>query len=77
MYVENDIKDPKGLILVFTIYTMFVCTWVGKKRRKIEKEEEGEKEKKMFLEENIFLHVWFAEEKERKINDLTFMPLSK
>ena len=46
MYVENDIKDPKGLILVFTIYTMFVCTWVGKKRRKIEKEEEGVKEKR-------------------------------
>ena len=37
----------------------------------------GKREKKMFLEENIFLHVWFAEEKERKINDLTFMPLSK
>ena len=37
----------------------------------------GKRENKMFLEENIFLHVWFAQEKERKINDLTFMPLIK
>ena len=65
-------QRSQGLIPVFSIFS--VCLHMGGEEvKKNRKERNKGKERKENVSRRIyFLHVWFAQEKERKINDLTY-----